>query len=237
MSEEPWHARRNAMKLLIIEDSSRLQQALMDGLQKAGYEVNATSDGTEGLWLAQSNDYDVIILDLMLPSLDGMSILRSLRKEGKEAPVLILTAKDSIEDRVNGLQVGADDYLIKPFAFDELLARVQVLCRRRYGRRTSQIVIGDLCIDVASRKVILAGNTLDLTPREFKLLEYLVLRQDNVVSRSDIEAHVYKDSTDLMSNAVDSAICSLRRKLSGSILAPRISTRRGFGYVLEDKTK
>jgi len=184
-----------------------------------------------------SNDYDVIILDLMLPTLDGISILRRLRKEGKETPVLILTAKDAIEDRVNGLRMGADDYLIKPFAFDELLARIQVLCRRSYGHRTSEVVLGSLHIETASQKATLAGNVLELTPREYRLLEYLVLRRGETVSRSDIEARVYRTDADLMSNAVDSAICSLRRKLSIDPNGPRIRTRRGFGYILEPKGK
>ena len=186
--------------------------------------------------MAKSNEYDSIVLDLMLPGMDGLSVLQRLREKENNVPVLILTARDTIDDRVRGLRQGADDYLIKPFALEELLARVHTLCRRRYGRKNVPLIIGDLQIDTAARSVSRAGQILDLAPREFSLLEYLALRKGEVVTRSDIEAHLYGESSELMSNAVDSAISSLRRKLGASDATPLIHTRRGMGYVLEVKS-
>jgi DNA-binding response OmpR family regulator len=223
------------MRVLLIEDSPRLQASVGRGLRKAGYAVDVAGDGKQGLWLAESNEYDSVILDLMLPGLDGLSLLRRLRQRENNVPVLILTARDTVDDRVRGLQQGADDYLIKPFALEELLARVHTLCRRRYGRKNVPLIIGDLKIDTVARTVTRAGQALDLAPREFSLLEYLALRRGEVVSRSDIEAHLYGESAELMSNAVDSAISSLRRKLGATEAAPLIHTRRGMGYVLEVK--
>lgn len=223
------------MRILLVEDSKLLRRSVGTALRKAGYAVDAAGDGKEGLWLAESNEYDSVILDLMLPGLDGLSILRRLRERENNVPVLVLTARDTVDDRVRGLQLGADDYLIKPFALEELLARVHTLCRRRYGRKNTPLVIGDLQIDTIARLVTRAGQVLDLAPREFSLLEYLALRRGEVVSRSDIEAHLYGESAELMSNAVDSAISSLRRKLGAADATPLIHTRRGMGYVLEAK--
>lgn len=225
------------MRLLLVEDSKRLQTSLQRGLRKSGYAVDVTGDGEEGRWLSESNNYDVIILDLMLPRLDGLSLLRQLRASHRATHVLILTARDTVEDRVSGLQAGADDYLIKPFAFEELLARVQALCRRSYQRKNPRIVIGDLQIDTAARRVTSKGRNIELTPREFMLLEYLVLRRGEVLSRSEIEAHIYPDSAELMSNAVDSAVCTLRRKIDSDRPGARIRTRRGMGYVFESTSE
>jgi len=225
------------MHLLLIEDSIRLQSSVGRGLRKAGYAVDVTGDGEEGLWFAQSNRYDVIILDLMLPGIDGLTLLRRLRAKQYGTHVLILTAKDTLEDRVAGLQTGADDYLIKPFAFEELLARVQALCRRSYQRKNPKIEIGDLEIDTAARLVWRKGKPIDLTAREFMLLEYLALRRGDVVSRTEIEAHIYSDSTEVMSNVVDSAVCLLRKKITLPGTAPIIQTRRGMGYILESARK
>jgi DNA-binding response OmpR family regulator len=222
------------MNVLLIEDSTRLQASVGRALRKTGYAVDAATDGVAGLQLASTNDYDVIVLDLMLPGLDGLSLLRQLRAEEEAAHVLILTAKDTVEDRVRGLQAGADDYLVKPFALEELLARVQALCRRNYRRKSPQITAGELVINTATRTVTRRGMLLDLTTREFMLLEYLALRSGEVVSRAEIEAHLYPDSAELMSNVVDSAICVLRKKIVQAGAAPIIHTRRGMGYVLED---
>ena len=221
------------MRVLLIEDSRRLQASVGRGLRKADYVVEVTGDGREGLRLAESTDYDVVILDLMVPGLDGLSVLRGLRAKNNATHVLILTAKDTVDDRVRGLQTGADDYLVKPFAFEELLARVQALCRRGYGRKNPLIAVGHVQIDTATRTATLQGRSIELTSREFMLLEYLALRQGEVVSRAAIEAHIYADSADLMSNVVDSAICTLRKKLSVPGAFPLIHTRRGLGYVLE----
>ena len=220
------------MKLLLIEDSRRLQASIGRGLRKAGYVLDATSDGEEGLWMVESNTYDLVILDLMLPKLDGLSLLRRVREKECNTHVLILTAKDTIDERVRGLRAGADDYLVKPFAFEELLARVEALCRRGYQHKNPQITIGDLQINVVDRIAYRGGRRIELAPREFMLLEYLALRHGQVVTRTDIEAHLYCDSAELRSNSVDSAICMLRKKINPTGSSPLIYTRRRMGYVL-----
>ena len=221
------------MRVLLVEDSERLQRSVGAALRKSGYAVDVTGNGREGLWFAQENDYDTIILDIMLPDLDGLRVLKQLREEGKPTHILLLTARDTVEDRVRGLQAGADDYLIKPFALDELLARVQALCRRGYGRKDNRITVGDLVIDTARKTAARAGQLLELAPREYALLEYLALRRGEVVSRTEIEEHIYNSAVEMMSNAVDSAVCVLRKKLGGPEAAPLIQTRRGHGYVLD----
>lgn len=223
------------MRVLFVEDSTRLQTSVGRGLRKAGYAVDVTGNGEEGLWLAQSNDYDVIILDLMIPRLDGLSLLARLREEGRLTHVLILTARSTVHDRISGLQLGADDYLVKPFALAELLARVQALCRRAYRLKSPVISLGDLRINTSARVVLRDNEVIELTAREFKLLEYLALRRGDVVTRNEIESHIYSDSTELMSNTVDSAICTLRRKLSGGKGDSIIRTRRGVGYIIENE--
>src|SRR5882672_3437757 len=155
------------MRILVIEDSERLRRSLATGLRRSGYAVDVAADGAAGLWSAQSNSYDVIVLDLLLPEVDGLTVLQTLRRKEINSGVLILTAKDSVEDRVRGLKLGADDYLVKPFAFDELLARVQALTRRKHGVRSPQIVIGDLQVDTAARTVRRSGELIDLPPREY----------------------------------------------------------------------
>jgi DNA-binding response OmpR family regulator len=222
------------MRLLLVEDSERLQRSLALALRKAGYALDVSGDGEDGLWLATSNQYDTIILDVMLPRMDGLTLLTRLRKSGGDAPVLFLTARDTLENRVEGLQMGADDYLVKPFALAELLARIQVLCRRQYGAKSNQITVGNLEIDLTARTVSRDGCSLELTAREFMLLEYLALRRGHVVTRTEIETHIYSDCADLMSNAVDSAVCSLRKKLTTSGSPALIHTKRGLGYVLKN---
>ncbi len=221
------------MRVLLVEDSERLQRSVTSGLKKSGYAVDMAKDGTEGLWLAQSNDYDVIVLDIMLPGLDGLAVLERLRKANRNTHVLLLTAKDTVEDRVRGLRLGADDYLVKPFAFAELLARVESLCRRCYGQKKPKLIVCDLEIDTVRKTASRNGQSFDLSPREYALLEYLALRAGEVVSRAEIEQHIYDELTDPMSNVVDSAICSLRKKLSPHDGPNLIHTRRGLGYVLE----
>jgi len=215
--------------VLLVEDSPRLQRSVGTGLRRAGLAVDLAADGEEGLYQAELNDYDVIILDLMLPRLGGLEVLRRLRAGGRDTHVLILTARGTVADRVGGLNSGADDFLIKPFAFEELLARVQALGRRRHHAKNPRIVIGPLEIDTAERRVLRDGRTVELAPREYALLEYLALRRGRVVSRSEIEEHIYDGRTDPMSNVVDSAICQLRKRIGDASL---IETRRGMGYVL-----
>jgi DNA-binding response OmpR family regulator len=221
------------MRVLLIEDSERLRRTVGDALKKSGYAVDTAADGRQGLWLAESNAYDAIVLDIMLPELDGLAVLQQLRQGGHNAHVLLLTAKDTIEDKVKGLQSGADDYLVKPFALEELLARVQTLCRRAYGTKSPRVVVGDLEIDMVAKEVFRAGQPIRLKPREYALIEYLALRRGEVVSRRDIEMHIYADSMDPMSNVVDSAVSVLRKRITLPGSAPLIHTRHGLGYILK----
>ncbi len=220
------------MRVLIVEDYSPIRNSVSQGLQEAGFAVDAAADGEEGLWYAESNDYDVIVLDLMLPEIDGLTVLKKLRTCGCRTCVLVLTAKDQLEDRVNGLNSGADDYLVKPFAFEELLARVRTLVRRRYDLQDPLIRVGDLEIDTAARNVKRGDRTIALTFREYALLEYLAARADQVVTRTDIWEHVYDFLSDSQSNVVDVYIGYLRKKIEGPGLAKLIHTRRGHGYLL-----
>lgn len=221
------------MRVLVVEDSVPLRQPVVKALRASGYAVDATGDGAEGWQLTQDHDYDVAILDIMLPGMDGREILRRMRAAGNETPVLFLTAKDAIEDRVAGLRLGADDYLTKSFAIEELLARVEALGRRKYARRSPLLVVGDLELDQAAKTVYRGGRNINLTPQLFALLEYLLLRKGQVVSRTEIEEHIYDELVSPMSNVVDTAVCALRRAITLSDQsAPVIHTRRGMGYVI-----
>ncbi|MCK4625396.1 MAG: response regulator transcription factor [Phycisphaerae bacterium] len=224
------------MKLLLIEDYAPLQKSLAKGLREAGYAVDVAGDGEEGLWYARSNDYDVIVLDLMLPEIDGLTILRRLRAEGNAVQVLILTAKDTVVDRVKGLDLGADDYLVKPFAFAELLARIRSLVRRDYESQSPVIRVDNLEINTSARVVRRAGSVIDLTAREYALLEFLALRAGEVVTRTEIWEHLYDFNSESTSNVTDVYILYLRRKLERNGQPRLIHTRRGIGYVLGDVT-
>jgi len=225
------------MRLLLVQASERLRAALAKGLRKEGYTVDVAADGNEGLWFATHHAYDVIILDLMLPGMDGLSLLGKVRQQGGErgdVHVLILTARDTTDDRVKGLRSGADDYLVKPFAFEELLARVQALTRRRYNVKKPALVVGDIVLDTVGRRAMRDGVAIDLSAREYALLEFLALRRGQVLSRSDIEANLYDEQAELMMNAMDVTICSSRSKIDSPNGPSLIQTRRGIGYVLED---
>ena len=217
------------MRILYVEDSEILQRSVRRALRNAGFAVDIASDGEEGLAAAEINAYDALVLDLMLPKLDGISLLRRLRDAGDRTHVLILTARDTVADRVEGLRQGADDYLVKPFALEELLARVEALCRRAYGEKTPALRMGPLSIDLSARRLMRDGSYIELTAREWRLLEYLAMRRGEVVPRHEIEAHIYDDLVEPMSNVVDSAVYSLRRKIGPEL----IRTRRGLGYILE----
>jgi DNA-binding response OmpR family regulator len=216
------------VRVLVVEDNELLRDSLHQGLREAGFSVDAAADGTDGLWLAETGDYDVIVLDLMLPGIDGISLLSSLREKKKDTHVLILTAKDTVEDRITGLNVGADDYLVKPFVFRELLARVHALVRRRYRQKSPMIVLGSIQIDTSRKTVARQGKPIGLTPREYALLEYLAFRAGEVVSRTEIWEHLYEFESEATSNVVDVFIKRLREKLGPEL----IQTRRGQGYVL-----
>jgi DNA-binding response OmpR family regulator len=220
------------MRLLVVEDYPPLARSLSRGLGEAGYGVDLAADGEAGLSSAQAAPYDVIVLDLMLPKLDGYALLERLRLSGNPTPVLILTARQDLGDRVKGLDLGADDYLVKPFALAELLARIRALIRRRHGGHRSLISVGDLEIDTASRTVRRAGRPIELSAREYALLEYLALRQGETVTRSEIWEHIYDFASEPSSNVVDVYIGYLRRKIDRESPMKLIRTRRGLGYVL-----
>ena len=220
------------MRLLLVEDYRPLQQSLTKGLREAGFAVDVTGDGPEGLWYAMGNEYDVIILDLMLPGMDGLEILQKMRSEGRKPHVLILTAKDSIQDRVAGLNCGADDYLVKPFAFEELLARVRALLRRSYRQKYPRIEVKDLQIDLTAQRVYRGGGEIHLTPREYALLEYLAMRAGQTISRTDIWEHLYEFRSSASSNVVDVYVGYLRKKIEQPDLPALIHSVRGRGYML-----
>jgi len=222
------------MRLLLIEDYEPLRRSVAKGLREEGFAVDTAADGDEGLWYAESHAYDAIVLDLMLPRRDGLSLLAELRRKGGRQPVLVVTAKDTVGDRVRGLDLGADDYLVKPFAFEELVARVRALVRRRYDDPNPVLEVGDLAIDTAARRVRRGDEEIELTAREYALLEYLARRRGQVVSRTDIWSHLYDEQADATSNVVDVYVGYLRRKLDRPGEPSLITTRRGAGYVIGD---
>jgi two-component system copper resistance phosphate regulon response regulator CusR len=220
------------MRILVAEDHPSLARSIADGLRDDGYAVDLTFDGNEALHLAGSNPYDAIILDVMLPGRDGFSIIQVLRRRDVQVPILCLTAKDAVTDRVKGLDLGADDYLVKPFAWEELLARVRSMVRRGHGQKSALVTVGDLEIDTARKSAKRAGNAIDLSAREYALLEYLAHRQGQVVSRSDIWEHLYDQHDETTSNVVDVYIGYLRAKVDKDYPTKLIHTRRGQGYLL-----
>lgn len=220
------------MRVLIVEDYSATRLALMRGLIEEGFAVDGASDGREGLWAATSSAYDVIVLDLMLPDVDGLEVLTTLRSRGNQAHVLILTARDSVGERVRGLNAGADDYLVKPFDFDELLARIQALMRRNGSAKDPLLRCGDLVIDTRTRTAERAGSSITLSRREYALLELLMRRAGEVVTREQIRQHIYDFASDSTSNVIDVYIGYLRRKLEPSGAARILHTQRGHGYRL-----
>jgi DNA-binding response OmpR family regulator len=220
------------MRILVVEDYAPLRESLAKGLRDSGYAVDTSGNGTEGLWYAENHPYDAVILDLMLPGIDGMKILATLRKAGNTTPVLVLTAKDTVPDRVAGLDAGADDYMVKPFAFAELVARVRALVRRRYGATATTIRIADLEIDTQARRVHRAGQVIALSAREYALLEYLGHRTGHIVSRTELWDHAYDEAAEPGSNVLDVHISHLRRKIDDGHDTKLIHTKRGQGYVL-----
>ncbi len=221
------------MRLLIVEDAPRLRDTLGKALTRLGHAVDLAADGSEGDLMGRTTKYDAVVLDRMMPGKDGLEVLKGWRRDGIDTPVLLLTALDGVEEKVRGLGDGADDYLTKPFALAELLARLEALVRRRYAQPDPVLKIGPLEIDTAAKTVRRDGGNIPLTTREFSLLECLARRAGHVLSREQIEAQLYAELDGPLSNAVDSAICSLRRKLCPPGTQPLIHTRRGLGYVLE----
>jgi DNA-binding response OmpR family regulator len=220
------------MRLLVVEDEPGIARFIRQGLNEAGYAVDVGTDGEEGLDYALAAQYDAIVLDILLPKMDGLHLLRELRDRGIKTPVLLLTARDEVEDRVQGLDAGADDYLVKPFAFPELLARIRALLRRPPLQASAILRVGDLEMDTARHEVHRAGRAIDLSPREFALLEYLMRHPNQVLSRTQIVEHVWNFDFFYESNVVDVYVGYLRRKLDRASEPPMIHTVRGVGYRL-----
>jgi DNA-binding response OmpR family regulator len=217
------------MKVLVIEDSERLQRSLLHGLKSSGFAVDVVGDGEEGLAYARHGVYDVIVLDLMLPKMDGLDVLRRIRALGIGTHVLILSAKDQVEERVEGLHLGADDYLTKPFAFEELVARIRALVRRKFDAKDPVHRLGDVKVDTARRAVVRGSEEIALTPQEYAVLEYLAARRGRVVSKGELLDHLYAGDGAATENAVEVLVHQLRRKLDEGL----IQTRRGHGYLVD----
>jgi len=223
------------MRILLIEDDQKIASFVVKGLKAAGYAVDRASDGEEGLHLALTEPYDAAIVDIMLPGLDGLTVIERMRKERVNTPVIILSAKGSVDDRVKGLQRGGDDYLTKPFAFSELLARVQALVRRASrASEPTRLTVGDLSIDLLTREVVRGGKSIELQPLEFSLLEYLMRNPGRVVSKTMIMEHVWDYNFDPQTNVVEVRISRLRDKIDRGFDRKLIHTVRGVGYVLKE---
>lgn len=224
------------MRILVAEDHPTLARSLVEGLRDEGYSVDLAFDGVEALHAARSVEYDCVLLDVMLPRMEGWDILKNMRSDGNDSPVLMLTARDALDDRVRGLDLGADDYLVKPFEWEELIARVRALIRRTHDRTSPLLSVADLQIDTAGRSVTRADQPIDLTAKEYALLEYLAHRSGQVVTRGDIWDHLYDQHDEIRSNVIDVLIGNLRRKIDRGHDQPLIQTRRGQGYLLGDGT-
>ena len=222
-----------AMRLLLIEDDAKLSRLLVRGLREEGFAVDATGDGEDGAWRAVENEYDAVILDVNLPGMDGFQVLDKMRAKGRRTPVLMLTARGALQDRLRGLNGGADDYLKKPFDFEELLARIHALLRRAAPEKEVLLRTGDLTLDPQKREVIRGGRGVDLTAKEFAILEYLLRHKGRVVSRTTLSEHAWDENFDAMSNVVDVTVYRLREKIH-ALGTPLVHTVRGAGYVLRD---
>jgi len=223
------------MRVLVVEDDKKIAEFVMSGLKQAGFVVDHAADGEEGLHLALHESYDAAVIDIMLPGFDGLSLIEEMRRKTINTPVLILSAKRTVDDRVKGLQSGGDDYLTKPFAFSEMLARVQALIRRSTGSSgTTFLKAGELSIDLLSRKVVREGTEIELQPKEFALLEYFMRNSGRVLSKTLILEHIYDYNFDPQTNVVDVLICRLRNKIDKDFDTKLIHTIRGVGYVLKE---
>jgi two-component system OmpR family response regulator len=223
------------VRVLVVEDEVKMAALLQRGLREEGYAVDVASDGRDALWLATENGYDAIVLDVMLPDVDGFEVCRKLREAGRWSPVLMLTARDGVADRVTGLDAGADDYLTKPFSFAELLARLRALVRRGAPERPAVLQVGDLALDPATRRVARDGTPIDLTPREFALLEFFMRHPGEVLSRTRLIEHVWEFAFEGDSNVVDVYVRYLREKVDRPFGLDSIETVRGAGYRLREE--
>ena len=223
------------MRVLVVEDDKKIASFVMNGLRQAGFAVDHAGDGEEGVHLAMHESYDAAVIDIMLPRLDGLSLIDEIRRSGVTTPVLILSAKRTVDDRVKGLEAGGDDYLTKPFAFSELLARVQALIRRSSGSTgATYLKTGDLSMDLLTRRVVRSGVDIELQPKEFSLLEYFMRNEGRVVSKTLIMEHIYDYNFDPQTNVVDVLVCRLRNTLDKDFDNKMIQTIRGVGYVLKE---
>ncbi|MDD4860447.1 MAG: response regulator transcription factor [Candidatus Omnitrophica bacterium] len=223
------------MRILVVEDEKKIADFIKRGLKEEGYAVDIANDGENGLFLAKTNDYDLVLLDLMLPKLDGITVCKKLRADKVLMPIIMLTAKDAVKDKVTGLDAGADDYLTKPFAFEELLARVRAMLRKKSEQaQASKLQVGDLVIDLNTHKVTRAGKDIELTAKEFALLEYLMRNAGKVVTRTMISEHVWDIDFDTFTNVIDVYINYLRNKIDPDSKKKLIQTVRGRGYILKE---
>ena len=220
------------MRVLVVEDELKINRTVCQALREEAYAVDSAKDGEEGEELASINQYDLIILDLLLHKKPGVAVCRSLRDQGVVTPILMLTAKDTVEDRVQGLDSGADDYLVKPFYMDELLARARALLRRETTTKSTRLQVADLQVDTSSHRVIRAGGTIELTSKEYAMLEYFMRNQDQVLTRTMISEHVWDEQFDSLSNIIDVYIRRLRRKIDENYTPRLLHTIRGSGYLL-----
>jgi heavy metal response regulator len=222
------------MRILLIEDEKKVARFISKGLTEESYAVDVAYDGEEGLFLAEVNDYDLIILDIMLPKKDGFEVLKSLRNQGFKIPVIMLTARDEIESKVQGLDLGADDYMTKPFAFSELMARIRAILRRKQEKADNRLQIGDLIIDAVTRTVTRGNKPVELTNKEYALLEYFIRNPGRVLSRTMIAEHVWDYQFDPMTNVIDVYVNYLRQKIDRGFEKKLIHTIRGVGYVIRE---
>ena len=221
------------MRILIVEDEKKVAAFIKKGLEEETYAVDIATDGEEGFHLGEQNQYDLIILDLMLPKINGLDILSGLRSQNIETPILLLTAKDSVEDKVEGLNQGADDYLTKPFAFSELLARIRVLLRRGKSESKTTLEIADLTLNLVSHKVSRGNEEIELTGKEYSLLEYFMRNQEKVLTRTMIAEHVWDYNFDTFTNVIDVYVNHLRKKIDKNFSTKLLHTLRGVGYVMK----
>ncbi len=223
------------MRILVVEDERKIADFVKRGLREEGYAVDAAYDGEEGLFLAKTNDYDLVLLDLMLPKLDGLAVCRKLKEAKVKAPIIMLTAKNTVRDKVLGLDSGADDYLTKPFAFEELLARIRAMFRKTEALTPTKLKVADLELDLVTHKVMRGSKDIDLTAKEYSLLEYLMRNQGTIVTRTMISEHVWDIDFDTFTNVIDVYINYLRNKIDSGFKSKLIHTVRSRGYILKEE--
>lgn len=221
------------MRILVIEDEKKITDFIKRGLKEEGYAVDVAYDGEEGHFLAKTNNYDLILLDLMLPKMDGITLCKTIKEEGVPAPIIMITAKGTVKDKVTGLDAGADDYLTKPFAFEELLARIRAISRKKESKETTRLEVDDLILDLVTHKVSRAGEEITLTGKEYALLEYLMRNSGSIVTRTMISEHVWDVDFDTFTNVIDVYINYLRNKIDANFKKRLIYTVRGRGYILK----